>query len=171
MDLRGSPIDIAPAEDGFRTGGPLTLTGLPVLGPVPLGRVHDDNAAYLGGAAGHAGLFASAAGLWRIVGVFMESFFHGSPYVSKETAREFIKERRAKDQSRRALGFDVFDKPGGGLLFGHLGYTGTSVHFDPEGGGALVFLTNRVHPTSRNSRMDSVRKGLLELCFGEGLEG
>ncbi|MDR0621231.1 MAG: beta-lactamase family protein, partial [Deltaproteobacteria bacterium] len=53
-------IPVAPTEDGPRLGGPLNWPGAKVLGPVPLGRVHDDNAAFLGGQAGHAGLFGAA---------------------------------------------------------------------------------------------------------------
>ncbi|MDR1395180.1 MAG: beta-lactamase family protein, partial [Deltaproteobacteria bacterium] len=50
----------APTEDGPRSGGPLDYPGVPRRGPVPLGRVHDDNAAGLGGAGGQAGLFGPA---------------------------------------------------------------------------------------------------------------
>jgi CubicO group peptidase (beta-lactamase class C family) len=171
LDPTSNPYDIAPTEDGFRVGGPLTLNGLPFLGPVPLGRVHDDNAAYLSGAAGHAGLFSNGPELWKIIRAFIEAYQGGSSILSQEISHKFLKAYKAQDQSQRAMGFDAFPLPGGGerLLFGHLGYAGGSVHFDPDRDEAMILLTNRVHPTSRNSQMDLVRRKLLELCFGENI--
>jgi CubicO group peptidase (beta-lactamase class C family) len=69
----GSRFSPAPTEDGPRIGGPLDWPGAPVLGPVPTGRVHDDNAAALGGAAGHAGLFGTAPEVFKIIRAWAKS--------------------------------------------------------------------------------------------------
>ncbi|MEM0961747.1 MAG: serine hydrolase, partial [Bacteroidota bacterium] len=44
--------------------------------------------------------------------------------------------------------------------FGHTGFTGTSLWVDPETSLFVVLLTNRVHPTRRNSRIRDVRTAL-----------
>jgi CubicO group peptidase (beta-lactamase class C family) len=165
-------MPVAPTEDGFRCGGPLDWPGVPVLGPVPPGRVHDDNAAWLGGVAGHAGLFAVAGDVARIVSSWQESFSGTGGIVSSGTAREFMSVRKNAGNGVagpfRGLGFDsVPHLSGRGVLFGHKGYTGATVWFDPGGDGAVMLLCNRVHPTARRGGMDRVRAGLLRLAFRE----
>jgi CubicO group peptidase (beta-lactamase class C family) len=165
---KGGGLPVAPTEDGFRCGGPTGWPGVPILGPVPPGRVHDDNAAWLGGAAGHAGLFARAADVMRVVDSWLESFRGSGGTVSRRTVTEFLSlQGPENEEGRRGLGFDATAAPSGrGVLFGHKGYTGTAVWFDPAGCGALVLLCNRVHPTARRGGMDAVRAALLELAFG-----
>jgi serine-type D-Ala-D-Ala carboxypeptidase len=112
------------------------------------GEVHDENAYALGGIAGHAGLFSSAADL----SVFAQMMLNGGQYngvriVADSTVRTFT--RRAA--GTRALGWDTCDGNGGcGAMmgenaYGHTGYTGTSIWIDPERDMFVVLLTNRVH--------------------------
>jgi CubicO group peptidase (beta-lactamase class C family) len=82
----GGRFSPAPTEDGPRIGGPLDWPGAPVLGPVPTGRVHDDNAAALGGAAGHAGLFGTAPEVFKIIRAWAKSLKGDSSETRGEAA-------------------------------------------------------------------------------------
>jgi CubicO group peptidase (beta-lactamase class C family) len=112
------------------------------------GEVHDENAYALGGVAGHAGLFSTAADL----SVFAQMMLNGGTYngvrvVSDSAVRLFS--RRAAGS--RALGWDTCDGDGGcGSImgrnaYGHTGFTGTSIWIDPDRDMFVVLLTNRVH--------------------------
>ena len=112
------------------------------------GEVHDENAYALGGIAGHAGLFSTAADL----SIFAQMMLNGGQYngariVADSTVRAFT--RRAA--GTRALGWDTCDGNGGcgqmmgASAYGHTGYTGTSIWIDPERDMFVVLLTNRVH--------------------------
>jgi CubicO group peptidase (beta-lactamase class C family) len=41
--------------------------------------------------------------------------------------------------------------------FGHTGYTGTSIWVDPDARTYAILLTNRVHPTSENTKIIQFR--------------
>ena len=112
------------------------------------GQVHDENAYALGGVAGHAGLFSTAADL----SIFAQMMLNGGEYngvriLSDTTVALFT--RRAA--GTRALGWDTADGDGGSGKFldshayGHTGYTGTSIWIDPERQMFVLLLTNRVH--------------------------
>jgi len=112
------------------------------------GEVHDENAYALGGVAGHAGLFSTAADL----SIFAQMMLNGGTYdgvqiLSDSTVSLFT--RRAA--GHRALGWDTADGDyGSGIYlteraYGHTGYTGTSIWIDPDREMFVVLLTNRVH--------------------------
>jgi CubicO group peptidase (beta-lactamase class C family) len=111
------------------------------------GEVHDENAWALGGVAGHAGLFSTAADL----SVFAQMLLEGGRYqgvrvVADSTVALFT--HRAA--GHRALGWDTCDGGAGcgqylsPQAFGHTGFTGTSLWIDPERQMFVVLLTNRV---------------------------
>ncbi|MGV3616549.1 MAG: serine hydrolase domain-containing protein [Fimbriimonas sp.] len=116
------------------------------------GEVHDPTAMTLGGVAGHAGLFSTAPDLLR----FLRALLDGK-IVRRATVDLFTK--RQGNLSSRALGWDTMSAPSsagtkfGPRSFGHTGYTGTSVWVDPDRDLAAVLLTNRVHPTSENTKI------------------
>lgn len=130
------------------------------------GSVHDENAALLGGVAGHAGLFSTASDL----AVFMQMLLNrgvygGRRYISEGTIYEFLS-RKAPGQERW-LGWDMWSMKGssGGTLlspssYGHTGFTGTSLWADPAKDLAVIFLTNRVYPTRANLRLLRIRPAL-----------
>jgi beta-glucosidase-like glycosyl hydrolase/CubicO group peptidase (beta-lactamase class C family) len=130
------------------------------------GTVHDENADFLGGVAGHAGLFSNAANLAVFIQMILNGgTYGGTRYFRQSTVKEFTG-RQAGD-GPRALGWDLKSEQGSsaGTLFssssfGHTGYTGTSLWVDPERNLAVVFLTNRVHPTRSNNRIHGVRVAL-----------
>jgi hypothetical protein len=110
--------------------------------------VHDENAFALGGIAGHAGLFSTAADL----SVFAQMLLDGGVYkgvrvISDSTVQLFT--RRAA--GHRALGWDTCAGGAGcgqfmsERAFGHTGFTGTSLWIDPDRQMFVVLLTNRVH--------------------------
>jgi serine-type D-Ala-D-Ala carboxypeptidase len=112
------------------------------------GQVHDENAYVLGGVAGHAGLFSTAADL----SIFAQMVLNGGEYngvrvVSDSTIKLFT--RRAAGS--RALGWAMADGQWGSgrflsdEAFGHIGYTGTSLWIDPKREMFVILLTNRVH--------------------------
>jgi CubicO group peptidase (beta-lactamase class C family) len=112
------------------------------------GEVHDENAFALGGVAGHAGLFSTAADL----SVFAQMMLNGGEYngtriVADSTVALFSK----RAAGTRALGWDTCGGSGscgqylGEDAYGHTGFTGTSLWIDPERDMFVVLLTNRVH--------------------------
>jgi CubicO group peptidase (beta-lactamase class C family) len=112
------------------------------------GQVHDENAYALGGVAGHAGLFSTAADLSIFAQMMLNGgSFNGVRVLSDTTVALFT--RRAA--GTRALGWDTADGDGGSGKFldsrayGHTGYTGTSIWIDPERQMFVLLLTNRVH--------------------------
>lgn len=127
------------------------------------GQVHDDNAFAMGGVAGHAGLFGSAADVEQAARHLLDAT-RSSDGGLRGRLRAF-----ALAEGTRGLGFDRATKDGttGGALsetaFGHLGFTGTSMWMDPEGpgreGSLYVLLTNRVHPSRDGQGIRELRVG------------
>jgi len=112
------------------------------------GEVHDENAYALGGVAGHAGLFSTAADL----SVFAQMMLNGGEYngvqiISKQTVDLFT----SRAFGHRALGWDTAEGDYGSgrylgpTAYGHTGFTGTSLWIDPEREMFVILLTNRVH--------------------------
>ena len=122
--------------------------------------VNDQNAALLGGVAGHAGLYATTGDLQKFVSMLMNGgTLNNHTYIQKATLKKFL----SRKDSQRALGWDV---PSGHssagdyysyASYGHLGYTGTSIWIDPEKELAVIFLSNRVYPTSENIKIRAFR--------------
>jgi hypothetical protein len=113
------------------------------------GEVHDENAYALGGVAGHAGLFSTAADL----SIFAQMMLNGGTYdgvhiISEPTVALFT--HRA-GMGHRALGWDTADGDYGSgrylteRAYGHTGFTGTSIWIDPDREMFVILLTNRVH--------------------------
>ncbi|NTU52689.1 MAG: beta-lactamase family protein [Chlorobiaceae bacterium] len=130
--------------------------------PRPRPLVNDQNAALLGGVAGHAGLFTTTGDLQKMVRMLMNGGeLDGRRYLKASTVRRFLK----RDDTPRARGWDLVT-PGGtssaGHYFsasswGHLGFTGTSIWVDPEKDLAVILLSNRVWPTPKNIRIRKFR--------------
>jgi serine-type D-Ala-D-Ala carboxypeptidase len=131
-----------------------------------IGEVHDENAYCLGGVAGHAGLFGTAHGVYRLL-VFLWNVHRGSighPCWKADVVREFWTKQAAVSASTWMLGFDTPAAQGSsaGNYFsphspGHLGFTGTSFWFDLDQEILIILLTNRVYPTRENERLKSFR--------------
>ena len=137
------------------------------------GEVHDENAWILGGAAGHAGLFSSAEDVARFASMMAQDGRYGDSQFLKPTTVAYFSTVANTVLSSRALGWDTKskDKPSsagehfGPRSFGHTGFTGTSMWIDPDTGIFVVLLTNRVHPTRRNSKISKLRPLLADMAY------
>ncbi|MEU6205736.1 serine hydrolase domain-containing protein [Micromonospora musae] len=141
------------------------------------GEVHDENAWSLGGVAGHAGVFSTAADL----AVLCQALLNGGEYRGRrilrpETVRTMLVNynaglETAYPESDRGLGFELnkhwymmgLSSP---VTFGHTGFTGTSLVVDPLSHSFVILLSNRVHPDrgwgSNNVARRAVARDLAE---------
>ena len=123
-------------------------------GRVARGEVDDDAAWAMGGAAGHAGLFSTAAEVAAVGQAWLDALAGRPSIVPAEAARSFAV--RAGPGSFRALGWDTRSPEGSTLgrwlgrgprgALGHLGFTGCSLWLDLDAGLVAVLLTNHVQP-------------------------
>ena len=160
----GGPFDRLVRD---RVSGPLEAETLTYLPKEPLrcaateldvtfdrgrirGSVHDENAHAMGGVAGHAGLFGTAADVAAIGQAFRDGAVIGN-HLARLARTEHVR----GDNMRRGLGL-ALRAPTGPMTsdrwsldsYGHTGFTGTSVWIDPahpSGDLTVVLLTNRVY--------------------------
>jgi CubicO group peptidase (beta-lactamase class C family) len=142
-------------------------------GRLLVGEVHDENAAALGGIAGHAGLFGTAAAVGSYARHLLQVLDGRSGAVRRTTLEEFITKRSDVPGSSRALGWDTMlptsscGSKMSSRAFGHTGFTGTSLWIDPEKNVYVVLLTNRVHPTRENDAIRQVRAAVHDAVMSE----
>jgi beta-N-acetylhexosaminidase len=127
------------------------------------GEVHDENAFAIGGVSGHAGLFSTAPDL----AAFCQMLLNGGVYAHQRIARRATIAQFTTPQQlsggTRTLGWAVPTEGGSSghyfsaHSYGHTGFTGTSIWIDPERQLFVVLLTNRVHPTRENIKIQQVR--------------
>ena len=87
--------------------------------------------------------------------------YAGRQYLKPATVREFTNAY----EGHRGLGFDKPPRNGGYIIgaeapassYGHTGFTGTCVWVDPENDLIYIFLSNRVHPSAKNWRINTLR--------------
>lgn len=127
-------------------------------GPPLRGVVHDETTRYMGGVAGHAGLFSTADDLALFCQMLLNrGELAGVRLFSPLTVEKFTTPQTPPDQPiLRGLGWDL-DSPFAGNRgelfpigsYGHTGFTGTSLWIDPVTRTYVVLLTNSVHPFRR----------------------
>jgi CubicO group peptidase (beta-lactamase class C family) len=132
------------------------------------GEVHDENAYVMGGVAGHAGLFSSARDLAVFAQMMLnQGIYDHRRYLRPETIARFT---AAQGPPGSAQGFG-WRKPSEsnwtGRVFspsayGHTGFTGTSIWIDPERQAFIILLSNRVHPSRKNQKIDEARRAISE---------
>ncbi|HEV7746808.1 MAG TPA: exo-beta-N-acetylmuramidase NamZ domain-containing protein [Pyrinomonadaceae bacterium] len=138
------------------------------------GEVHDPTSYRMGGVAGHAGLFSTAADL----AIYCQMILNGGQYkgvriMSPLTVAEMTRPRLVNDNGwTRGLGWDInssFSANRGDLFplgsFGHTGFTGTSFWIDPASKMFVVFLSNRVHPDGKGD-VASLRGRVASIAAG-----
>jgi uncharacterized protein YbbC (DUF1343 family)/CubicO group peptidase (beta-lactamase class C family) len=144
---------IAPTEIDPATGQPLR------------GVVHDPTSRYMGGIAGHAGLFTTADDLAKFADMMIgRGESNGVRIFSAPTVEKFTTPQSPADQPiLRGLGWDIdspFSSNRGDLFpigsYGHTGFTGTSIWIDPFSKSYVILLTNFVHP-HRGKSLTSLR--------------
>ena len=117
------------------------------------GVVHDENARFMQGVAGNAGVFSNLEDMMKFGRMLARG---GDGYLSRAMMKLATQNYTPGQDQHRGLGFQIKDNFSffGDLMgpdsFGHNGYTGISLAVDPQSGLYVVLLTNRVHP-SRDS--------------------
>jgi CubicO group peptidase (beta-lactamase class C family) len=113
------------------------------------GEVHDGNAYFLGGAAGHAGLFSTARDTFLIAQQFLGDI---TRLLAPDTCRLFRENMTPGLEQARSIGWQLaatkLSTAGPELppdSFGHTGFTGTCVWIDPNAERVYILLTNRTH--------------------------
>jgi CubicO group peptidase (beta-lactamase class C family) len=131
-----------------------------LIPPMAPGLPDDGNARFLGGAAGNAGLFGTAAGVFLLA----KEFLGGTLFDAEEIGIATTLSTAGLEQAR-GLGWQFASSPGcsaGPSLspeaFGHTGFTGVSVWIDPKIEGVFVLLTNRNHPAQRENELHPFRR-------------
>jgi len=129
-------------------------------GVVLRGVVHDPTSRLMGGVAGHAGLFTTAADLARYCRMLLNlGELDGVRIMKSETVKMMTSVQTPSNiPSRRGFGWDIdsgFSRPRGDLFpigsYGHTGFTGIALWIDPFSKTFFVFLCNRVHPDGKGN--------------------
>jgi uncharacterized protein YbbC (DUF1343 family)/CubicO group peptidase (beta-lactamase class C family) len=125
-----------------------------VNGHLLVGEAHDPRARALGGVAGHAGMFSTAADLAKICRMLLDGGALDGKRVFRTETITTMWSRSLEGNGSRSLGWDISSSFSGTASpffppdsVGHLGFTGTSVWIDPPTRSYLIVLTNRVHPS------------------------
>jgi uncharacterized protein YbbC (DUF1343 family)/CubicO group peptidase (beta-lactamase class C family) len=144
-------------------------------GVVVRGVVHDPTSRYMGGVAGHAGLFSTAADLSKFAEMMLGfGQRDGVRVFSPATVRKFTEPETPVDQPiLRGLGWDI-DSPFSGNRgelfpigsYGHTGFTGTSIWLDPSSNSYVILLANSVHP-SRGKNITPLRGKVATIAAAE----
>ena len=140
---------------------------------IPCGVVHDENAAWLWGVAGNAGLFSTARDLAKLGEMYLNGgMYNGKQVLSSAAIRIAGQDYRtpswndgaaglAACSTRRAVGTCSSGS------FGHTGFTGTVMWIDPTHEVVVVLLTNRLQFTRANQHILRVRRLLANAVFAE----
>ncbi len=140
------------------------------------GEVHDPTAAAMGGISGHAGLFSTATDLAQLYMMMLNGGrSEDKTFLKPTTLRTFNTQYYLKQGNRRSLGFDKPKAiPGGNTAkevsassYGHTGFTGTMVWVDPDYDLVYIFLSNRVHPDSKENKLAkmNIRTDIQSLIY------
>lgn len=157
----GAPLDVLAGELVFgplgmrdtyfnpRTGNVAATELDAKSGNYLTGIVHDENARFLGGVAGNAGLFSTVGDCCKFAAMLSRS---GRGFLPRPVFNRMVMNHTRSMAESRGLGFSLFDgrplscgeffTPGS---YGHTGFTGTSVWVDADTGLYVVLLTNAVH--------------------------
>jgi SSS family transporter len=157
------------------------------------GTVHDPTTRRMGGVAGHAGVFSTAHDLSLYAQALLDKLLFNTgpfpllqktlqtmttpqqPATAQGGATIFTQDgQAAKGVARRGLGWDIdsaFSRPRGTVFpigsFGHTGFTGTSVWFDPGSDTFVILLANAIHP--RGNPPISPLRGEVATAVGKAL--
>ncbi len=136
----------------------------PGTGKALTGVVHDENARFLGGVSGNAGVFMPLEDGIRFAGMLACG---GKGLLREDTLALAIRNHTPGQAQHRGLGFQIAGTPDSffsdevpAACFGHTGFTGTSLLVEPESGFWVLLLTNRVCPTRENTALFPFRRRL-----------
>lgn len=144
------------------------------------GIVQDPTARRMGGVAGHAGLFTTAADLARFARMMLNNGeLEGVRVLRPETVRQMTSvQTPGQITERRGLGWDIdsgYSRPRGLLFplgsYGHTGWTGVLLWIDPFSRTTVILLTNRLHPADRGNLTELYGiAGTLAACAVEDFD-
>src|SRR6185369_2735580 len=153
--MPGPPLSASPRRDPWRT-------------EVIWGEVHDGNAHFMDGVAGHAGLFSTARDVFRIANQFLAR----SELLKPESLHWFSDNLTRGCDTSRSIGWILAETPGcsAGPSFppagiGHNGFTGGSLWMDSARRRVFILLTNRVHPHVDTIDMREIRQTFNALAI------
>lgn len=134
------------------------------------GEVHDENAWALGGVAGHAGLFGTAADVGVFGQVFLDSGALGGRRLLRPESVAEMTRSQVQPHAWRGLGWELNAGYFMGRLarpetFGHTGFPGTSLVVDPAHTLVVVVLTNRVHPSREGPSINPLRQAVANAAL------
>lgn len=131
------------------------------------GIVHDENAAFLGGVSGNAGLFTTARDLLAFGQVCLDGGRLGASQVLSGASIAAATRDWTGGPASRGLGWMLAGSAGtfGDLAspqaYGHTGFTGALLFIDPSCSVVAVLLTNRLQFGRSNERILRVRRLFL----------
>jgi len=183
--LSGKPLNILADETVFRPLGTKNTGYLPEgdniaateadkhTGKIIQGIVHDENARFMGGVSGNAGVFSDLEDMIRFTEMLAMG---GNGFISNRTLTVAIRNRTPGFDVHRGLGFhlggttqnylgDLFPPES----FGDTGFTGTSIAVDPTTGLYAILLTNRVHPTRENLKLMRFRRAFHNAVYAAAI--
>lgn len=140
-------------------------------GEMVCGVVHDENARFLNGISGNAGMFCTVNDTVRFAKMLSQ---RGAGYLDEKTFSLAVTDYTPDFDESRGLGFQLYGGkpfPGGSKMsigsYGHTGFTGTSLFVDNKTGVYAILLTNRVHPTRENGLLYPIRREFYDTVFSE----
>ena len=189
-NLYGMPLDELAMQEVFwplcmqKTGylpipGNIAATEMQDDGQCLQGQVHDENARFLGGVSGNAGVFSTMDDLALFLQMLARKgqLPDGSRYLSTAAVRLSMQNQTPDMPQGRGLCFYLPRQDNGytGDLFpaqtiGHTGFTGTSLTLEPESGLYIVFLTNRICPSRDSTGIYRVRRLLHNAIYAAASE-
>jgi len=185
--LFGEPLDVLARRMVFQPLGMLNTAYLPKGGNIaatecdtatgnPLcGCVHDENARFLGGVSGNAGVFSTVSDMALFAKMLSSG---GAGLLSPAMMKKAVHCYTDGMDTRRGLGFHLAGTPEnfmGDLMpdsaFGHTGFPGTSLAVDPETGFFAVLLSNRIHPARANTKLFRFRRVFHNVLYASYTRG
>ncbi len=130
------------------------------------GRVHDPTARFMGGVAGHAGVFTTAPDLARYARMMLNlGELDGARVFKPETVQMMTRVQTPPGmKERRGFGWDIdsgYSRARGGHFppgsYGHTGFTGVALWIDPFSRTFFILLSNRVHPDGSGNVLELYR--------------
>ena len=125
---------------------------------VIVGEVHDENAHFLGGVSGNAGLFSTAEDLGKFCQMLFDS---GTGVLNPERIEQMAIVYTNGLDTARGIGWIILDD---GSLY-HTGFTGTSMRINLKSKLAAILLTNRVHPDASHLEIVEFRNQFYRAVF------
>jgi serine-type D-Ala-D-Ala carboxypeptidase len=128
------------------------------------GEVLDDNAWAMGGVAGHSGLFSNAFDLHIFAREVLFAQRGGSVLLKRESVAQFFKLPVGIDAPAYRFGWECPSKENGliesrlsGKAVGCNGFSGCSMWLELEKGVDIILMSNRVHPSRSNKKINAFR--------------